>query len=247
MEIADTPLDFLTATPDERNWPNLAPKDSASLIIIDSEGDEVKVLMGRRHPGHIFMPGMVVFPGGRVEDSDRRMPAAGMLHPRVESALNARVSRPSPLGGRALALAAIRETFEETGILIGTRERYPAKRIPAGAWSEFCKHGVLPDLGAMALVARAITPPCLRRRFDTRFFAVYRGSIAVELQDVIGADSELVELVWVTISDARQLELAKMTQIILTDLQERLDRGFSHDLPVPFYFERRGRLFRAQL
>ena len=75
-----------------------------------------RVLMGKRHARHRFMPGKFVFPGGRVEPEDRRMAAAGVLDPHVEEKLNARVRRPSPNFARALALAAIRETFEETGL-----------------------------------------------------------------------------------------------------------------------------------
>ena len=75
--------------------------------------------MGKRHEGHAFMPGKFVFPGGRVEPEDRRMAAAGALDPHVEDKLNLRVPRPSPGFARAIALAAIRETFEETGLAIG--------------------------------------------------------------------------------------------------------------------------------
>ena len=74
----------------------LRPRDAATLIIVDREGPEPRVLMGRRHEGHKFMPGKFVFPGGRVEPEDRRMAAAGALDPYVEDKLNARVQRPSP-------------------------------------------------------------------------------------------------------------------------------------------------------
>src|SRR5208337_5017481 len=90
----------------------LRPRDAATLILVErSERDAARVLMGKRHAGHKFMPGKFVFPGGRVEPEDRRMCAAGALDPNVEEKLNARVRRPSPRFARALALAAIRETF----------------------------------------------------------------------------------------------------------------------------------------
>ena len=104
----------LTAAERERRWPNVRPKDAATLIIIDRTGRDPKVLMGRRHHGHRFMPGKFVFPGGRIEAGDRSMPAAGALNARAETALVARTTRPSVQRARALALAAIRETFEET-------------------------------------------------------------------------------------------------------------------------------------
>ena len=72
----ETLTDRLTAAERERRWPNLRPKDAASLIILDRRGSEPKVLMGRRHPGHAFMPGKFVFPGGRIDAGDRRMVAA---------------------------------------------------------------------------------------------------------------------------------------------------------------------------
>ena len=243
----DALTDRLGAAERERRWPNLRPKDAATLILIDRRGGDPKVLMGRRHPGHVFMPGMFVFPGGRTDAGDRRMVAAGALHPRAEVALNARTARPSPQRGRALALAAVRETFEETGLLLGTREHGPPERVPDGPWSAFREHGVFPDLEALHLVARAITPPGRPRRFDTRFFAADRAAVAAEVTDVVGPASELIELVWVTLAEAPDLACPTITHVILEELQERLAAGFSQDLPIPFYYERRGRFVRELL
>jgi 8-oxo-dGTP pyrophosphatase MutT (NUDIX family) len=230
----------------ERRWPNLRPKDAATLILIDRRGGDPKVLMGRRHPGHVFMPGMFVFPGGRADAGDRRMVAAGALHRRAEAALNARTERPSPRRGRALALAAIRETFEETGLLLGIREPGPL-RVPDGTWAAFGEHGVVPDLGALQLVARAITPPGRPRRFDTRFFAADRNAVAAEVTGMTGPDSEFIELVWVTLAEAPDLPCPAITQVILEELRDRLAAGFSQDLPIPFYYERRRRFVRELL
>ena len=242
-----TLTDRLTAAEREGRWTNLRPKDAASLIILDRRGSEPKVLMGRRHPGHAFMPGKFVFPGGRIDAGDRRMVAVGALHPRTEAALNARVRRHSVERGRALALAAIRETFEETGLLLGTKEYGGPERVPDGPWSAFRKHGVLPDLEAVHFVARAITPPGRPRRFDTRFFAIEWEAIAAEVTDVIGPNSELIELVWVALAKAPDLDPPTITQVILEELEERLAAGFSPDLPIPFYYERRGRFVRELL
>ena len=111
----------------------LRPRDAATLILVERpERGAARVLMGKRHAGHRFMPGKFVFPGGRLEAEDRRMSAAGALDPAVEEKLNARVRRPSPGFARALALAAIRETFEETGLAIGVADRgAPEIRRPA--------------------------------------------------------------------------------------------------------------------
>jgi 8-oxo-dGTP pyrophosphatase MutT (NUDIX family) len=249
--VADTRAqsitDRLTSTERDRSSPNVRPKDAATLIIIDREGPSPKVLMGRRHAGHKFMPGKFVFPGGRIEGGDRSMPVAGALHARAEAALLARVIRPSASRARALALAAIRETFEETGLMLGTREHGAPETAPEGPWSAFREHGVFPDLEALQVVARAITPPRRPRRFDTRFFAADLTSIAHEIGGVVGPDAELVELTWVTIPDAKRLELPLITLSILEELEDRIAAGFAPELPVPFYHERHRRFVRELL
>lgn len=239
--------DRLTSAGRERRWPNVRPKDAATLIVLDRRGAKPKVLMGRRHLGHKFMPGKFVFPGGRIEPADRSMPAYGALHHRAEAALMARVLRPSPRRSRALALAAVRETFEETGLLLGTAEHGGPAAVPEGPWSGFQERGVLPNLEALQLIARAITPPRRPKRFDTRFFAIDREMIAAEAPGAVGPDSELVEITWVDLAEARKLDLPTITTVILEELEHRLAAGFAHELPVPFYFERQGRFVRQLL
>ena len=232
----------------ERNpaLPTVRPSDAATLILIDRRGRTPKVLMGKRHPGHRFMPGKFVFPGGRIEPGDRSMTVAGALHPRAEQALMARVTRPSPQRSRALALAAIRETFEETGLLLGSKD-YGS---PAGApesWAAFRERGVFPDLEALHFIGRAITPPKRVKRFDTRFFAADRTAIADEVEGAVGPDSELVELTWVTIHKARALDLPPITAVILSELEARIAAGFGPHLPIPFFHQKRGRFVREEL
>jgi 8-oxo-dGTP pyrophosphatase MutT (NUDIX family) len=221
--------------------PRIRPFDSATLIVIDRKGRTPKFLMGKRNAGLAFMPGNFVFPGGRIERGDAAMPVAGALHPRAEQALMARVQRPSAERGRALALAAIREMYEETGILFGSRAYGAPEHVPNAGWDAFRQHGVLPDLEALQVVARAITPPTRSRRFDTRFFAIDRRAVGHVTGSVVGPESELVELAWVTFRQARALDLPRITRIILTDLEDRLANGFAPELPVPFYYHRSGR------
>lgn len=239
--------DRLTQAERERRWPNVRPRDAATLIIVDRRGTAPKVLMGRRHEGHRFMPGMFVFPGGRIEPGDRLVATAGTLHPYHERRLLARVTRPSLQRCRALALSAIRETFEETGLLVGTRDYGAPDDPPPGAWTDFAAQGVFPDLEALHFVARAITPPRRPRRFDTRFFAVERDAVVAEVPGAVGPQSELVELVWVTLKDARMLDLPSITQVVLEEVEDRLEAGFPVEAPVPFYHERRGRFVREEL
>jgi 8-oxo-dGTP pyrophosphatase MutT (NUDIX family) len=98
--------------------PYVRPKDAATLILVDRDGRVPKVLLGKRHHGHKFMPGKFVFPGGRVDPADRHMPVARPLDPSTEAHLMKRLQRPSAARARAFALAAIRETFEETGLRV---------------------------------------------------------------------------------------------------------------------------------
>jgi 8-oxo-dGTP pyrophosphatase MutT (NUDIX family) len=226
--------------------PNQRPKDAATLILIDRSGPTPKVLLGKRHHGHRFMPDKYVFPGGGVEPADRRMPTARPLDSQAEQRLMRAVKRPSPVKARALALAAIRETYEETGLLIGAPARHPPG-TPAGPWAAFARAQILPDLAAMHFVARAITPPRRPRRFDTRFFAADAGTIAHRIDGMIGPDAELVELVWMPIAEARQLDLAAITAVVLEELQLQIASGQRHDLPVPFYQMRHRRFVRELL
>lgn len=225
---------LLTAEERERGHPNVRPKDAATLIIVDRSEKTPKVLLGKRHHKHVFMPGKFVFPGGRAEPNDRLMPIAKPLHKDVEKRLMQVVVRPSAAKARALALAAIRETFEETGLLLGARHE-GARAVPDGPWAEFAKAGFYPDLSVLHFVARAITPPGRPRRFDARFFSVDASSIAHKIDNVVHPDAELVELVWVPIEDARKLDLPTITTIVLQELEARIEAGFGHDLLVPFY------------
>lgn len=237
----------LVSTAFDANAPALRPQDAATLIVIDRTARAPKVLMGRRSDRHKFIPGQFVFPGGRIEPEDRRMSVAGSLHPRAEDALMARVTRPSWQRSRALALAAIRETFEETGLLLGSTDYGAPESTPAGSWAAFKEHGVFPELDTLQFVARAITPPKRVKRFDTRFFAIDRECVAASVEGVVGPDSELVELTWVTFAETKALDLPGITRTVLVELEARIAAGFIQELPVPFFYQRNGRFLREDL
>lgn len=222
---------WLTRVERNQTHPNQHWKDAATLILVDRSEPVPKVLLGRRHASHKFLPGRFVFPGGRVERSDARVPLATTLHPEVEARLMKQVPRASPARARAFALAAIRETFEETGLLIGRKQEVAAPARP----TIFEQAGVYPDLASMHFIARAITPPGRPRRFDTRFFAADAQAVAHRVEGVVGPESELVELVWMPITDAEQLPMPTITKVALRELEARTAAGFGHDLPVPFY------------
>jgi 8-oxo-dGTP pyrophosphatase MutT (NUDIX family) len=223
----------------------IRPKDAATLILIDRSGRVPKVLLGKRHDRHKFMPGKFVFPGGRVDPTDKTMPVASSLDPRAERRLMQRFHKASPVRARALALTAVRETFEETGLLLGRRGE--AAKAPAGVWTEFARHKILPDLRDIRFIGRAITPPGRVRRFDTRFFTVDASAIADRVEGVTGPDAELVELVWMPLAEVKQLDMAAVTGVMLEELDTRIADGFAHDLPVPFYRVIRGSFVRELL
>jgi 8-oxo-dGTP pyrophosphatase MutT (NUDIX family) len=225
----------------------LRPRDAATLIIVERSGRDARVLMGKRHPGHRFMPGKYVFPGGRVEPEDRRMNAAGALDPDVEAKLNARVRRPSPGFARAIALAAIRETFEETGLAIGVSGYGAPEKAPPGVWARFAATGVYPMLDDIDFLARAITPPGRPKRFDARFLIIDARFIARHVEGVVHPEAELVDLVWTPLDKARELDLPDITRQALDDLAAALDSGLDRRRPRPFYRELRGKRFREEL
>jgi 8-oxo-dGTP pyrophosphatase MutT (NUDIX family) len=236
----------MNAVSRDLNSPYVRPKDAATLILVDRSGKTPKVLLGKRHARHKFMPGRYVFPGGRVDPEDRRMPVARPLHPQAEAQLMKRTQRPTASKARAFALAAIRETFEETGLLLGVRHDAPVN-VPEGPWQQYAAAKFLPDLGALRFIGRAITPPGRNRRFDARFFTADASAVAHRVEGVTGPDAELVELVWMPLGEAQQLDMPAVTSVMLEELSERIADGFGHDLPVPFYQHPRGRFMRETL
>ena len=226
---------------------SLRPVDAATLILLDHTGSEPKVLMGRRNGAVKFMPNKFVFPGGRLDLTDREMPVAGILEAHVERRLVAGTPGITAARARALALTAIRETYEETGILIGTKEHGAPEIAPAGSWQAFQEHGVLPDLEGFRFVARAVTPPGRSRRFDTRFFTVDARYIAHRIEKPMHDDDELTDVSWIPLSTAQTLDVPGITHVILDELSLKLKAGLDRDEPVPFYRQRRGTFVREQI
>jgi 8-oxo-dGTP pyrophosphatase MutT (NUDIX family) len=221
----------------------LRPRDAATLIIVDMASGEPRVLLGRRRDDLAFMPGRYVFPGGRVDPADRHVMVEHDLAPgNLEKLMVDMKGNRSPARARALALAAVRETFEEAGLLIGV-PGVPASAPKAEAWQRFFAHGFRPALTPLTFFARAITPPGRPRRYDTRFFCVAADAV---VHRVASADGELSELEWHSIEQARALDLPNITRVVLEDLGERIAAGAlqKSDVPVPFYHRRNGNFHR---
>lgn len=226
--------------------PVLQPRDAATLVIVDRVKGVPRVLMGRRRLDQVFMPGKYVFPGGRVDDSDHTVESADELRPlEVAKLLIDMKETPSPARARALALAAVRETFEEAGLVIGM-ETKSLTPVEAPGWCEFFGCGFRPKIGPLTLFARAITPPGRPRRYDTRFFCISADEISHKVDT---SDGELSGLHWLTIEEARSLDIPAITRIILEDLTDFLKGGNTGtpQAPIPYYHQRHGNFCRELL
>ncbi|MEJ8476477.1 NUDIX hydrolase [Roseibium algae] len=232
-------------------YPYIRPKDAATLLILEGKGKDTRVLMGRRHMRHTFMPGKFVFPGGRLDPSDSRISVVRDYHPVVEAKLSDQLKGPkTPARVRAFALAAIRETYEEAGLFIGRKVDHAEKIHLGKGFEDFATRSIMPDLEPLRMIARAITPPNRSRRFDTRFLAVSAHSIADRLESGTGPSGELEDIAWLTLDEAASMdELPMITRQILQDLGERLefDPDLAPESAVPFYFYKNGDFQKNQI
>lgn len=212
--------------PKHARIPGVKPRDAASLILIDRSARHLRVLMGRRGSGHVFMPDIYVFPGGRRDARDHALPFGADLHPLVlEKLLAGTSARMTASRARALALAALRELHEETGLATATA-----------------------DLSRLRYVARAITPPGNVRRYDTRSFAAFSDEIPFDMAH-LGDSNELQDVRWLDIAALSGLKLARITQAVLEDVQNLMsvDPSLPFGTPVSFYSMRHGRFVRGRL
>ena len=197
------------------------PKDSATLILVRRDGPHPRVLMGQRSGGHAFMPNKYVFPGGRLDAADARVTPAHDLHPATLAKLMARMhGRPSAARARGLATAAVRETWEETGLLFGRARIEDA-----------------PDLSGLTLFMRAITPPGRTRRYDSRFFVADAGAVSNRDAPHHDGGGELLTLSWLTLDEIAGLDLPLITIDALNRLKPFLDRGELPPADCPASFQ----------
>lgn len=215
-------LQHLNAVDRSEKHDIVEPRDAASLIIIDRRGPAPVFLMGQRTPRQKFMPGVFVFPGGALELNDIGLAAAAAPHHTAATShiTAGPLSPKSPLncheraiGGAALAICALREMTEETGFA-----------LPGGESGERACSADRPletALGDMHLLARAITPPGRRYRYDTRFLIT---EIINDLEESGKSDDEFSKLTWVDYDTAiSELPLHAMTRVIIEDLHDFLE------------------------
>ncbi|PPR09824.1 MAG: hypothetical protein CFH41_02207 [Alphaproteobacteria bacterium MarineAlpha11_Bin1] len=185
--------------------------------------------MGQRHPDHKFLPRRYVFPGGRVDGQDGRIRSASEMHPAVA----AQLARTAPRGrGRSIAVAAIRETFEETGLIIGEPDPLPHRPSPKG-WESFFGEGYAPALHRLEYIARAITPVFRPMRFDARFFLINAECVVGNLQ----GSGELEHLDWIPIVNTGAFELANVTRNILAYAESLIEEPptQSQNRRIPYF------------
>jgi 8-oxo-dGTP pyrophosphatase MutT (NUDIX family) len=203
-------------------------RDAATLILVRDPAGRPAVLMGQRGAGAAFMPMKFVFPGGAVDPADAEVPLAAPLPAACRARLAAQSAGPAP---EALAATAIRELWEEAGLVLGRPGAWAG--APPADWAGFAATGHLPAADPLTFVFRAITPPGRPRRFDARFFLADAAALAGDPDDFSAATDELAHLQWVPISEARRFDLPFITEVVLAEVAARL-RGIEPE-GVPFF------------
>lgn len=206
-----------------------ALRNAATVIVLRDRLREPAILMGQRGAKAAFMPSKFVFPGGAVDRADAMVPLAKPL----PAVCRDRLCEQAPEGlDHALAAAAIRELWEETGLVLGQPGTWPGD-VP-GDWTGFAATGHVPSAHPLQFVFRAITPPGRPRRFDARFFLVDANEIQGDPDDFTHASDELSHLQWIPLERARGFDMPFITEVVLAEVESRL----THPEPpetVPFF------------
>jgi 8-oxo-dGTP pyrophosphatase MutT (NUDIX family) len=190
-------------------------RDAATVILWRNSPAGPEVLMGQRGARAAFMASKFVFPGGAVDPADHFAPLATPLPDLCRNRLLQEApAAPSP---EALAVAALRELHEETGLNLA----------PAGGT-------------ALRFVFRAITPPGRTRRFDARFFLAPAAAVSGDCSDLTAASDELSYLQWIGLPRARAYDLPFITEVVLAEIGVLL-RGEVSGIGVPFFDNRTDR------
>ena len=175
------------------------PRDAATLILIRDRETRPQVLMGQRGATASFFPSRFVFPGGAVDKSDWTVPLAAPMNATCLARLARHDAEPDLTGG--LVAAAIRELWEETGLILGTPGGWDT--TPPKGWETFAATGHRPTGEGLTYLFRAITPTVLPKRFDARFLMADAALLKTDPDDFSRADSELSYLQWIPLDEAR--------------------------------------------
>lgn len=209
-----------------------AIRDAATVIAIRDRQTTPRILMGQRGAKAAFMPSKFVFPGGAVDVGDTAIAAARPL----PELCRRRLAEDTETDlSHALGIAAIREMWEETGMILGQKGVWA--ETPPQDWLDFAATGHVPDMAALQFVFRAITPPGRPRRFDARFFLVDASDIASDLDDFSAASDELSHLQWIGLDDIRSLDMPFITEVVLSEIAARVS-DTAPPKSVPFFKNR---------
>ncbi|MDF1729938.1 MAG: NUDIX hydrolase [Minwuia sp.] len=192
------------------------PRDAASLVILRGEGDDTEVLLGRRAGRHRFMPHMYVFPGGRLDRVDMTAPTLDRLDERPLRRLAAQFGGETAHG---LAVAAVRETWEETGLRFG----------------EMQGDRFVPRLSGIDYLARAITPPPSPIRFHARFFITHADRADGGGDAPLTGSGELLDLDWRPLGEAVKMPIADVTEFVLEEVIRRVRGTAIEAIPLFSY------------
>lgn len=189
------------------------PRDAAGLVLIRAARKGApEILIGRRPAKMGFLPGIHVVPGGRVDPEDAVL-GPGEPHPAVAAQLGHRWA--------SFLNAALRETFEETGLLYGRSFSGPISPLAGPFWAAYRTQKRAPDYAGLDYLCRAITPVTSKRRFNTRFFL---GDGARALGTLAG-NGELEDLAWIPTTGLGTLNLVDVTEYVLKTAIRRWESG----------------------
>ncbi|MCV2881389.1 NUDIX hydrolase [Actibacterium sp. XHP0104] len=206
-----------------------AIRDASSVILLRDAETNPRVLMGQRGASAAFMPNKFVFPGGAVDPADAAIP----VEPPLPAACSQRLDMHADTGrARALVAGAIREVWEETGLILGTPGTWPGE--PPQDWHDFAQTGHLPSAEGFHFIFRAITPPGRPRRFDARFFLVEADRVVGDLDDFSRAEDELSHLQWIPLPEVRSYNLPFITEVVLAEVTGLVSKGLPPP-SVPFF------------
>ncbi len=211
------------------------PRDAASLILFKEIDNKIHFLMGRRPAKQKFMPNIFVFPGGAVEVEDSTVEYSKDF---TKLNLLAVSHNCSVKKARSLGLAAIRETYEETGLLVGQPNSSFINSQPIG-WNMFVKKKIKPRLDILNYFARAVTPKEQTKRFNARFFLCD----AQFCHGTIEKNDELLNIDWYPIEKIiKKLKLAQVTQLVVRRAENFLENQSDKisNLTIPTYSRRKG-------
>ncbi|KNG94247.1 NUDIX hydrolase [Pseudaestuariivita atlantica] len=188
-------------------------RNAATVIVLRDHATRPAVLMGQRGAKAAFMPNKFVFPGGAVDAADSEVALADP----IEAPCADRLEEDAPAGlGPALVAAAIRELWEETGLILGQPSAWEGPKPET--WARYADAGYRPSGADLRFVFRALTPPGRPRRFDARFFLANADALRSDPDDFSRAEDELSHLQWIPLDEVRGFDLPFITEVVLAEI-----------------------------